>query len=151
MSPTKPRNEIASSETDSASLPRRGSQHDITSEVTSSEIKFADDAGVLEGSREPSLQTGWGLLEKFISGDVLIDWKNLWVILRAIAFIAYVVFVGILFYRDNELGRFELGAGFLNFGIKAAVLFVLFVVVLLITTFLTLGRATKTGGKSMKK
>ncbi len=152
MSPRKSRSDIVSSETDSASIVRRGLQTDITSvyllsEGTSSENKQVDDS-VLEGSRAPSPQNGWGLLQKFVSGEIQIDWKNLWMILRAILFIAYVVLIGILFYRDNELGRLEKLDGFINFGWKASALFLLFLIVFVIISLLTLSNKDKKENQS---
>ncbi len=151
MPPRKSHSDVASSESDSASVARRGSQHDITSEATSWENKQVDDAVVLEGSRAPSPQTAWGLLEKFISGNIQIDWRNVWTVLRSISFIAYIVFVCLIMYQDNAMGRLESINGFIQFGYKVSVLSFLFLFVLIVTWLLTIRRNDAKSSKTLTK
>jgi uncharacterized membrane protein (DUF485 family) len=144
MSPRKPRSDIASSEADLVPIARRRLQNDnlvdsLSSDITSGENRQPGD-NVLEGSRTPSPQTGWGLLEKFISGNVQIDWRNVWTVLRSISFVAYIVFVCLIMYQDNALGRLESVNGFVQFGYKIGALSLLFLFVLIVTWLLTIRR-----------
>jgi di/tricarboxylate transporter len=72
------------------------------------------------------------LIGNIASGRMHLDWGNLWTIVGAVIFLAAVVFIFILYFRDNELGRLESPLGFRQFGFKALGVFIPTVVVLLV-------------------
>lgn len=78
----------------------------------------------------------WSFLEKLASGETKIDWRNVWVLLRAISIIAWIIFSGILLYRDNELGRLESFEGFLQFGYKVLLLSAIFFFFLILSSLI---------------
>ncbi len=90
-----------------------------TDETTTWKTLPSDTGSEATGSNVPANATLWSVVGNIASGRMHLDWANLWTVVGAIMFLAAIVFVFILYFRDNELGRLETPLGFRQFGFKA--------------------------------
>ena len=100
-------------------------------EGTTQDVSDAPLYSAATGSTTIPTTNGWTLLSNFLTGNLSLDWRNLWKLVQPIIFIATIAFIGFLFYQDNQTGLLQDADGLKKFGIKAVSIFIPMLLVIL--------------------